>query len=271
VGGLLAGPPRGLPFRNPGFWRLAGAVQAAMLLVLLFGLGLEKGWNLTGVLRLGVFADVAWFGGQVLIWAGGLYVVIALRPLTYGGRPRAPSEVFWAGLAQVLVALAGMAALVGVPWPPRWPDWLVLGLAMVATLLVTGLVAAYVFALYIALSRLPVVQGWQLSAQALEDVKGFVRLRLDPAGRLTLHPIVVDRVCHDWRLDPPDGLDGPPGSVRPEFAGPPPRPHLIEPPIVIDREPAARRSPSLAEAANQPLPEPAQVVGESAGDPAPAS
>ena len=59
VGGLLAGPPRGLPFRNPGFWRLAGVVHAVLLLVLLFTLGLEQGRNLTGVLRLAVVTDIA--------------------------------------------------------------------------------------------------------------------------------------------------------------------------------------------------------------------
>jgi hypothetical protein len=238
VAGLLAGPPRGLPFRNPGFWRLAGAVHAALLLVLLFTLGLEQGRNLTGVLRLARVPDVAWFGGQVLEWAAGLYVLLAIRPLTHLGRPRAPSEVFWAGLAQVVLGVAGMAVLVAVPWPTGWPDSVVLGLAVLATILVTGLVGSYVFAAYIALSRLPLVQGWQLSAQALEDWKGFVRLRIDPTGRLTLYPVVVDRVCHDWVLRPPDGVDGPAGSVRPEWAGEPPRPYLVEPPIVLDRAPA---------------------------------
>jgi hypothetical protein len=268
VGGIVAGPPRGLPFRNPGFWRLAGGIHGALLLLLLFTLGLEKGWNLTGVLRLGRFADVAWFGGQVLVWGAGLYVLLALRPLTHLGRPRAPSEVFWAGLAQVVVGLAGMAALVIVPWPTGWPDWFVLGLALLMTIVGTGLVASYAFALYVIVSRLPLVQGWQLAAQALEDVKGFVRLRVDPSGRLTLYPIVVDTVCHDWRLEPPDRVHGPPGSVRPEFAGPTPRPHLIEPPVVIDREPPARERPPLTEPTARPVPEPAQVAGQAGGLPA---
>jgi hypothetical protein len=155
------------------------------------------------------------------------------------------------------VALAGMAALVSLPWPSGWPDWAVLGLAVLVTVPVTGLVGSYVFAGYVALSRLPTVQGWQLSAQALEDVKGFVRLRLDPDGRLTLYPIVVDTVCHDWSLDP-DGLDGRPGSVRPEFVGGPPRPHLIEPPIVIEREPVVTaREPVTEPATARPDTEPA--------------
>jgi hypothetical protein len=238
VGGLLAGPPRGLPFRNPGFWRLAGVVHAVLLLALLFTLGLEQGRNLTGVLRLAAVHDVLWFGGQVLAWAAGLYVLLALRPLMSMHRPRPPSEVFWAVLAQVVLGLAGMAALVAVPWPSGLPDWVVLGLAVLATMTVTGLVGSYVVAGYIALSRLPVVQGWQLSAQALEDWKGFLRLRIDKGGRLTVYPVVVDKVCHDWELDPPGRADGPTGSVRPVPAGGFPRPHLVEAPIVVDRSPA---------------------------------
>jgi hypothetical protein len=238
VGGLLAGPPRGLPFRNPGFWRLAGTLHGALLLALLFTLGLEKGWNLTGVLRLGGVADVAWFGGQVLAWAAGLWVLLAVRPLTHLGRPRAPSEVFWPVLAEVILGLAGMAALAAVPWPTGWPDWVVLGLAVLGTVIVTGLLGSYVFAVYVGLSRLPLVQGWQLSAQALEDWKGFLRLRIDPSGRLTIYPVVVDRVCHDWVLDVPDGVDRPTGSARPQWAGEPPRPYLVEPPIVVERAPA---------------------------------
>jgi hypothetical protein len=238
VGGLLAGPPRGLPFRNPGFWRLAGALHGALLLALLFTLGLEKGWNLTGVLRLGGVGDVAWFGGQVLAWAAGLWVLLAVRPLTHLGRPRAPSEVFWPVLAEVVLGLAGMAALAAVPWPTGWPDWVVLGLAVLGTVIVTGLLGSYVFAVYVGLSRLPLVQGWQLSAQALEDWKGFLRLRIDPSGRLTIYPVVVDRVCHDWVLDVPDGVHRPTGSARPQWAGEPPRPYLVEPPIVVERAPA---------------------------------
>jgi hypothetical protein len=237
VGGLLAGPPRGLPFRNPGFWRLAGVVHAVLLLALLFTLGLEQGRNLTGVLRLSHVVDVLWFAGQVLAWAGGLWVLLALRPVMSLHRPRAPSEVFWAVLAQVVLGLAGMAALVAVPWPSGLPDWVVLGIAVLVTMTVTGLVGSYVFAAYIALSRLPLVQGWQLSAQALEDWKGFLRLRIDKGGRLTVFPVVVDQVCHDWELDPPGPIDGPTGSVRPVPAHGLPRPHLVEAPFVVDRCP----------------------------------
>ena len=79
----------------------------------------------------------------------------------------------------------------------------------------TGLVGAYVFAGYVALSRLPTVQGWQLSAQALEECKGFLRLRIDPSGLLTVYPVAVDDVCHDWVLDAPGRRAG---GLRPAGA-----------------------------------------------------
>jgi hypothetical protein len=266
VAGLLAGPPRGLPFRNPGFWRLAGGVQATLLLALLFTLGLVQGRNLTGVLRLAAVPDVLWFAGQVLAWAAVLWLLLWLRPVVSLHRPRPPSEVFWAVLAQVVLGLAGMAALVAVPWPSGLPDWVVLGLAVLATVVVTGLLASYVFALYVAVSRLPLVQGWQLSAQALEDRKGFVRLHIDRDGRLTLHPVVVDRVCHDWQLDPPGDGHGPAGSVRPVPVGELPRPYLVEPPVVIDRSPglAPPTSPRGAAPAEAAAPAEGAVPGEPA-------
>jgi hypothetical protein len=214
-------------------------VHAVLLLALLFTLGLEQGRNLTGVLRLSHLPDVLWFAGQVLAWAAGLWVLLALRPVMSMHRPRAPSEIFWAVLAQVVLGLGWMAVLVAVPWPSGLPDWVVLGLAVLATMTVTGLAGSYVFAAYIALSRLPLVQGWQLSAQALEDWKGFLRLRIDKGGRLTVHPVVVDQVCHDWELDPPGATDGPAGSVRPVPAQGLPRPHLVEAPFVVDRCPGA--------------------------------
>jgi hypothetical protein len=126
---------------------------------------------------------------------------------------------------------------VAVPWPSGLPDWVVLGLAVLATMTVTGLLGSYVFAGYIALSRLPLVQGWQLSAQALEDWKGFLRLRIDKGGRLTVYPVVVDEVCHDWELDPPGRTEGPAGSVRPVPARGLPRPYLVEAPFVVYRCP----------------------------------
>jgi hypothetical protein len=181
---------------------------------------------------------VAWFGGQVLAWAAGLWVLLEVRPLTHLGRPRAPSEVFWPVLAEVVLGLVGMAGLVAVPWPTGWPDWVVLGLAVLATIMVTGLLGSYVFAVYVALSWVGAGAGLAAVRAGSGGLEGFLRIRIDPSGRLTIHPVVVDRVCHDCVLDESDGVNGPTGSARPDWAGEPPRPYLVEPPIVVERAPA---------------------------------
>jgi hypothetical protein len=75
------------------------------------------------------------------------------------------------------------------------------------------------------------VADWQASAQALEDHKGFLRLRVDARGRVTVYPVVIDRVTHDWDLAPARAA----GGVRPVPSGGPPRVRLAEPPIVVTR------------------------------------
>jgi hypothetical protein len=40
--------------------------------------------------------------------------------------------------------------------------------------------------------------------------------------------------------------------VRPEFAGPAPRPYLVEPPIVLDREPVVAPAGPVAQPQVQP-------------------
>jgi hypothetical protein len=67
----------------------------------------------------------------------------------------------------------------------------VLGLAVLGAWVLAGLVASFVFAGYVLLSRSPAVQGLQAAAQSVEDAKGFLRMHIGPDGVLTLYPVVV--------------------------------------------------------------------------------
>ncbi len=60
-----------------------------------------------------------------------------------------------------------------------------------------------------------------------EHLKNFLRLHVDTGGGLTIYPVGIDRVGRRWRLAP-DGAPHEPWFVP---DGPPPVPHLIEPPI----------------------------------------
>ncbi len=81
---------------------------------------------------------------------------------------------------------------------------------------------------------------WQLSGQAIEDNKGFLRLRISTDGTLTVFPLVVDKVNRDWQITPfqsTDATTGAPGKPvpvpRPSIDLPKPR--LLEQPYRVTR------------------------------------
>jgi hypothetical protein len=127
------------------------------------------------------------------------------------------------------------------------PDFLLLLAMLLGVGLVAGMVGSYAVALTFALARSQLVQSWQDSAQAIEDRKGFIRMRLDADGRLQLFPVVIDTVAHAWDLE----VSGrrrvrirPSGGFR--------RPYLAEQPFVIDRRSAPRADVPAAPAAASP-------------------
>jgi hypothetical protein len=231
VRGMFGGPPRGLPFRNPGLWPAVGVGQAVLMLSLAWVLGQGNGLKPSAVLRELTAGDVVSMAGQLAVWLVVAILIGSFVPLLRWRSPRWPPEWVLASVAQLTVALAGLAVVVSIPWGQGLPDWAVLGASMLFGGVVFGFLGCYAIGVSIALSRSRMVRGWQMSAQSIEDYKGFVRMRIDPNGRLTLFPVAVDRVCRDWDLA--GGRE--PGTARPVPAGEPPVPHLIEAPIVIDR------------------------------------
>ena len=71
-----------------------------------------------------------------------------------------------------------------------------------------------------------------------QDLKHFLRLRIDADGALTVYPIGIARVSRKWRLCPDEPAHAP--WFVPDGAEPVPQ--LIERPIRIDGRPSARRS-----------------------------
>ncbi|MEJ3745862.1 hypothetical protein WEI85_21535 [Actinomycetes bacterium KLBMP 9797] len=229
--GLLVPGPRALPFRNPGFWRLAGALHGAFFLTLIVALGLVHGRSPVDALRFLRPADALAVGGWLLMLLALGTAVLLLYPLLRGRMPRRPEVPLLAVAPQVAVAAGGLTGAVAIPWPAGWSDWLILVGCLLGTVILTGLVASFAFAAYIRLARSGLVQDWQMSAQSIEDHKGFVRMHINPEGDLTLYPLVVDTVCRDWTTAPDDSA----GGERPMPAEPLRPPKLIHPPIVIAR------------------------------------
>jgi hypothetical protein len=241
VRGLFAGPPRGLPFRNPGFWRLAGGVHAALFVILSSLLGLAADLPPTQALRQSSLGDAGRLGFQLGIWLCIGLVLWSLLPLRHLRRPRGLSPVAVLLVIQLALAIAGLAAtvwLIRAITLPGWfpggrslPDFVLFGVALVLSGVVVGLAGSYGAAAAIVLGNDLRVADWQASAQAIEEHKGFLRLRVDAAGLLTVYPVVFDQVCHDWDLAPARAA----GGVRPVPAGDPPVARLAEAPIVVAR------------------------------------
>ncbi len=230
--GLLAPTARGIAWRNRGFWRLVGGVHAALFLVLAGVLGLFLGQTPAHALRTATVGDVWQLAGQLGVWFAVVVAGWTLRPVLHRHLPRFPVLATIGIVFQMVLAFATLSVVVLVPWPDGTPDWVLLGACVVGTVVVTGLAACYAFAGTILLARRGQVAELRMSGQAIEDHKGFLRIRVHGDGRLTVHPVAIDRICRDWTLEPSPGT----ADLRPVPAMPL-RPRLIEPPFEISRTP----------------------------------
>jgi hypothetical protein len=139
-----------------------------------------------------------------------------------------------------VLALAFTVWVVRIVTLPSWfpggkalPNYLLLALMLALVGPIAGLLGSYAIALTLALSRARRVEDWQFSAQSIEDRKGFLRLRINQDGRLTVYPVVVDRVPRRWQISACAPGTPPPRRVR--AADGLPEARLIEAPVVILR------------------------------------
>jgi len=255
---------RFLLWRNPGLLPALAVTHTVLFLglLLLFGQGSieatsENGRVVASFLQASP-GDIWSFAFNVLVGVSVIAGLVLLAPKARGlSRPLAmPPSMVAAALAQVVVLL-GVFVTLGCLVGPDKVEWfavydspgivvivLVAGLAAV----LGGLVGGFVLAFSLVCFRKGSPLTWQMSGQAIEDHKGFLRIRLSPDGLLTVFPLVVDRVNRDWEIRPfqqptdsTTGEVGPPIQV-PRAADRLPTPRLLEEPFSIGRT-AARRTP----------------------------
>jgi hypothetical protein len=102
---------------------------------------------------------------------------------------------------------------------------------VVAVLIAGGLgffVGSLFFAVYVRSADGGQVADWQMSGQAIEDHKGFLRLHVT-RDEVTVYPLIIDTVCRDWALEEQaDGTARPVPLVTPQV-------RLLEAPIRVSR------------------------------------
>ncbi|NUP74520.1 MAG: hypothetical protein HOQ07_07710 [Sinomonas sp.] len=224
-----------LPARNPGFGPLLGLWHTAVfLLVWAIGSGLH---GLTLAASLESLARDAFLGtflallGVPLALLGAVSIVSAQL-----GSPSRLITCFRSVLYQaaalgvsttLVLAIVNGSSLPAPAGPP---------LALAIVFAGGWTVGSEAFAIFVAGAKGPgAVASWAMSGQAIEDNKGFLRLRLAPDGSLTVYPIVADTVCHDWLLE----ADG--GGARPVPESGLPAIRLLEPPFTVSRVPSASK------------------------------
>jgi hypothetical protein len=248
VKGLLALGSRGLPFRNPGFWRLAAHVHAALFLILISLLGVIRQQGPLDAVRASDPPQVWQLGGQLALWWAVTMLISMIVLSVRARRIRGPALIIPAiglQLAVAVVALAAAVWMVGIVTLPDWfpgggralPNYLLLAVLLAVIAPVGGLIGSYAAALTLTLSRSRLVADWQFSAQSIDDRKGFLRLRIDPDGRLVVYPVKVEKVVRRWRIGAGSPTDKPPRRVFPVDGLP--AADLIEDPVVILRSPVA--------------------------------
>ncbi|WP_433530963.1 metallophosphoesterase family protein [Micromonospora sp. CA-263727] len=210
-----------LPLRNPGFASMLGVLHTLLML------------SMTGVTDFRAEASEQRLFSVPLVMMVLVTVLAAAlfaKPPSSTGKRHARHWILGVGhgLAHVGLAAAGTWAWLALPFHD-WP-WPLPAVAAVAVYLpVSGLVAGQLVAAYLLVASVFGVNVNELFAgQGIEDAKGFVRLRIDPDGTLTLYPIAIDRVARNWRVNPDQSPDS--SWLTPRT---PLRPRLAEPPITL--------------------------------------
>ncbi|HEY8474931.1 MAG TPA: metallophosphoesterase [Natronosporangium sp.] len=211
-----------LPWRNPGFTALVGAVHMLLMLAVAGAAShLEAAEERLVTIPLVVMV--------LLVLAG----TVGLAYIPTGG-PKHPRH-FLAGTLHGVVHL-GLGLAGGLLWLELpFADWawpLPLLAAAVLYLPVAGLVGSQLVAAYLLIASAFQINVNELfAAQGIEDYKSFLRLHIGRDGSLTIYPIAVERICRQWRADP--------DAERPESAWIVPadpaalKVRLAEPPIRI--------------------------------------
>jgi hypothetical protein len=201
-----------LPTRNMGFVAMLGFMQTMLMLALLS----VDGW--------GFNTEVGFAAAAILVGTVAFAVLMGHRGLRnwLAGILHAVPHFF--------LGVAGTAVWLELPLVDAPPLWAVL-LAFLLYLPVIGVLDTWVLCVYLLVARLVGVNVNELFAGlGIDDYKAFLRMHIAADGTLTIYPIAVDEVSHNWHANPNAPTDAP-WIVPADPRGVTPR--LVEPPITV--------------------------------------
>jgi hypothetical protein len=185
-------------------------------------------------LATGLVASPIMIGVVLIVVA--LLIGFAKPPARFAGTARLIIKAVMGilhGMAQLVAVVAVSLVVLRVPLGPGTGGGLSLFKLIVQAVL-GGVAGSVVLGTYLAICnslprRFHTHDREASSCLRPERWKNFVRLHIDPQGRLTMYPIGIDEVCHDWRPNP----DAPDRSAPRYVPAHDLRPRIIDGPVVI--------------------------------------
>ncbi|WP_433828090.1 metallophosphoesterase [Actinoplanes sp. CA-015351] len=210
-----------LPRRNAGFATMLGIIQTLTMLAMAGAGAASQGGSIQRLFTIPLVL---------------MLVIIMAATILFAQPPGASSPKHarhWIlgilhGFAQIALAVGGTYIWLRLEfrlW--EWPGPLVVAAVAYGPLI--AVLATQLTAVYLLIAAgLGVNHNELYAGQGIEDGKSFLRMHIDADGTLTIHPIGLRKVCHEWVPDP----TGTPASpwLRPKT---PLDPHRIEPPVTV--------------------------------------
>ena len=195
-----------------------------LLMLLIFWQGIRG--NETGLI---IDAYLSATPSELAKFVGGLLAVvllafaICLLPLVRGRPPLLAVKVMVLIFAQLLVACICFVGfgLLPVGTLGLLAAWLKFFVVIIGVSVVGGVLGSFAIGAWIVVYMHQGLTSWAMMGQAIEEGKGFLRIRLDAAGALTVHPISPRSWSPTSRSAP--SRWSPPAVAPPRFRSPPAR------------------------------------------------
>ncbi len=231
--------PEWIVRRNPGVFTVFAIAQFTffLMLLLIFWQGIQAKNN--GRI---IDAYISASPGALFRFTGGLLAVvllafvICLLPMLRRRPPLLSIKAMVLILSQLGTACAcfvGFGALPGGIFGGL-AAWFKFFIVIVGVSAIGGVVGAFFLGVWIVVYMSQGLTAWAMMGQAIEEGKGFVRLKLSPDGTLTLHPIVTDKLVREYEISDKMELTSSGRYTKiPIPAEPLPTPRLIEQPFRV--------------------------------------
>jgi hypothetical protein len=231
--------PEWIVRRNPGVFTFFAIVHFVFFLILLLifwqGIQAKNNGRIIDAYLSATPAVLFKFTGG-LLGVVLLAMVICLLPKVRGRPPLMSGKAMVLILSQLLVACICFVGLGLLPVGTLGPvaPWLKFFLVIVGVAAIGGVLGAGALGVWIVAYMSQGMDSWAMMGQAIEEGKGFLRIRLSPDGTLTVFPILTEELVRDYRVsDRPVVTSSGRTTKIPVPEGPLPTPRLIEQPFTV--------------------------------------